>query len=128
MADDSKKDIKSSGNANVGSNAGNTNSNNSSKDNSKPVTTPVTAQKSNSSQNKGGEQSMAKDPEGMFDYSNCQTYTVKEGDNLFDVAQKGSVALQQLRYFNHINKATLKIKVGQVLYIPKNPVTVPTGE
>lgn len=82
-----------------------------------------------STPNKGGDDmAKVKDPEGMFDYSNCPTYTVKEGDTLLDVAQSNAVALQQLRYFNHINKATLKVKAGQVLYIPKKPINVPTGE
>ena len=71
---------------------------------------------------------MAKDPEGMFDYSKCQTYTVKKGDTLFDVAQKFEVALQQLRYFNHLDKATWRIKEGQTLYIPTKPIHVPTGK
>lgn len=77
--------------------------------------------------NKGGEK-MAKDPEGMFDYSKCQTYTVKKGDTLFDVAQKFEVALQQLRYFNHLDKATWRIREGQTLYIPTKPIHVPTGK
>lgn len=128
MADDSKKDIKSNNDGNAGNNASTSNTSNSAKDSSKPVTAPIAESKIVNSNNKGGEQPMAKDPEGMFDYSNCQTYTVKEGDTLLDVAQKSSVALQQLRYFNHINKATFKIKVGQVLYIPKKPINVPTGE
>lgn len=82
-----------------------------------------------STPSKGGDDmAKVKDPEGMFDYSNCPTYTVKEGDTLLDIAQSNSVALQQLRYFNHINKATLKIKAGQVLFIPKKPINVPTGE
>lgn len=69
-----------------------------------------------------------KDPEGMFDYNGCQTHIVKENETLFDVAQQYNVALQQLRYFNHINRATMDIKVGQTLYIPKEPVHVPTGK
>lgn len=69
-----------------------------------------------------------KDPEGMFDYTGCQTHVVKEGETLFDVAQQYNVAMQQLRYFNHVNKATMRIKIGQTLYIPKEPVHVPTGK
>ncbi|AKG66641.1 LysM peptidoglycan-binding domain-containing protein [Lactobacillus helveticus] len=69
-----------------------------------------------------------KDPEGMFDYTGCQTYVVKEGETLFDVAQQYNVALQQLRYFNHVSKATMYIKTGQTLYIPKEPVHVPAGK
>lgn len=78
--------------------------------------------------NKGGDETMAKDPEGMFDYSGCKTYTVKSGDTLLDIAQQNNIALQQLRYFNHLNKATLQIREGQVIYIPTEPVFVPTGE
>lgn len=66
--------------------------------------------------------------EGKFDYTGCQQHVVQEGEKLFDVAQKYNVALQQLRYFNHINKATLRIRKGQTLYIPKEPVYVPAGE
>ena len=69
-----------------------------------------------------------KDPKGMFDYTDCQTHVVKEGETLFDVAQQYHVAMQQLRYFNHVNKATMRIKTGQTLYIPKEPVYVPTGK
>ena len=31
---------------------------------------------------------VAKDPKGMFDYSNCKQYVVQQGDTLLDVAQK----------------------------------------
>lgn len=128
MADDSKKTDKSNNNnSSAGSNtvkpSGTTvaSSNNSSGSATSAWTKPTTTA------NKGGE-NMAKDPEGMFDYSKCQTYTVKKGDTLFDVAQKFEVALQQLRYFNHLNKATWRIKEGQTLYIPVKPVHVPTGK
>lgn len=77
---------------------------------------------------KGGEKTVPKDPKGKFDYSNCKTYEVKEGDTLLDVAQKFVVSIQQLRYFNHINKLTWKIHKGQTLYIPDKPVYVPAGE
>ncbi len=76
----------------------------------------------------GGEKTVAKDPKGMFDYSNCETYKVTRGDKLIDVAFKYHVALQQLRYFNHLDKATMKIKPDQVLYIPDKPVNVPVGK
>lgn len=69
-----------------------------------------------------------KDPEGMFDYTGCQVHVVKKGETLFDVAQQYNIALQQLRYFNHVSKATMRIKAGQTLYIPKEPVHVPTGK
>ena len=69
----------------------------------------------------------AKDPKGMFDWSDAKPYVIGKDENLFDVAQKFSVALQQLRYFNHINKATMKVKEGQTIYIPNKPVEVPYG-
>lgn len=71
---------------------------------------------------------MAKDPEGMFDYSDCKTHQVQDGESLFDIAEANHVALQQLRYFNHINKATLRIRPNQTIYIPNKPVPVPAGE
>lgn len=71
---------------------------------------------------------MAKDPTGMFDYSDCKTHVVQDGESLFDIAEANHVALQQLRYFNHINKATLRIRPNQTIYIPNKPVPVPAGE
>lgn len=71
---------------------------------------------------------MAKDPTGMFDYSDCKIHVVQDGENLFDIAEEYHVALQQLRYFNHINKATLRIRPNQTIYIPNKPVSVPAGE
>lgn len=76
----------------------------------------------------GGEKTVAKDPKGMFDYSNCETYKVTRGDKLIDVAFKYHVALQQLRYFNHLDKTTMEIKPDQVLYISDKPVNVPVGK
>lgn len=122
MADDSKKDIKSNSAANADT------GNSSAAKDSKTVDVPVAEPVGNSNLNKGGEQAMAKDPEGMFDYSKCPNYTVKKDETLLDVAQKNNVALQQLRYFNHLNKATWKIKEGQTLYIPREPIHVPVGE
>lgn len=69
-----------------------------------------------------------KDPREMFDYTGCEQYTVQDGESLFDVAQKYKVALQQLRYFNHVPKDTMRVKPKQTLYIPKEPVLVPVGE
>lgn len=76
----------------------------------------------------GGEKTVAKDPKGMFDYSNCETYKVARGDKLIDVAFKYHVALQQLRYFNHLDKTTMAIKPDQILYIPNKPINVPVGK
>lgn len=133
MADDPKKDIKGN-NTNSDNTDHATKSNNEAvaKDNTvtsvitpNPVESkPVTATQAN----KGGEQAMAKDPTGMFDYSGCQTYTVKDGDKLLDIAQKYGVILQQLRYFNHLDKATFKIRKNQTIYIPNKPVYVPAGK
>lgn len=69
-----------------------------------------------------------KDPKGMFDYTGCEQYIVQDGETLFDVAQKYKIALQQLRYFNHVPKDTMRVKPKQTLYIPKKPVFVPTGK
>lgn len=74
---------------------------------------------------KGGDKPMAKDPN---DFSNCKFCTVEDGDTLFDIAQRYKVAIQQLRYFNHINKATWHISKGQKIYIPNVPVYVPRGK
>lgn len=68
------------------------------------------------------------DPLGKFDYTGCQVHVIQDGESLFDVAQKYGVALQQLRYFNHVNKTNLRIRKDQKLYIPKEPVYVPAGE
>lgn len=137
MADDAKNTDKSNNNnGSAGSNSVKPSSTsiagtNSSSGSTAPTwTKPTTASvdtKPAPTANKGGEK-MAKDPEGMFDYSKCQTYTVKKGDTLFDVAQKFEVALQQLRYFNHLDKATWRIKEGQTLYVPTKPIHVPTGK
>lgn len=69
-----------------------------------------------------------KDTKGIFDYSGCKTHVVKEGESLYDIAQENAVAMQQLRYFNHIPKDSFKIKAGQTLVIPKTPVNVPYGK
>lgn len=137
MADDNKKTDKSNNNnGNAGSNTVKPSVTAvASSNNSSATTTPTWAKPATASAdikpaltaNKGGEK-MAKDPEGMFDYSKCQTYTVKKDDTLFDVAQKFEVALQQLRYFNHLDKATWRIKEGQTLYVPTKPIHVPTGK
>ena len=71
---------------------------------------------------------VVKDSKGMFDYSNCKQYVVQQGDTLLDVAQKFVVALQQLRYFNHLDKGNPVIRPGKTLYIPDKPINVPYGE
>lgn len=71
---------------------------------------------------------VVKDLKGMFDYSNCKQYVVQQGDTLLDVAQKFVVALQQLRYFNHLDKEDPVIRPGKTLYIPDKPINVPYGE
>lgn len=93
-----------------------------------PPTQPTTVTTPQPTKKEVKPMAEVKDPEGKFDYTGCQQHVVQEGEKLFDVAQKYNVALQQLRYFNHINKATLRIRKGQTLYIPKEPVYVPTGE
>lgn len=69
----------------------------------------------------------AKDPTGEFDYSKCKTYTVKDGQDLLDVANAVHVAYRQLRYFNHLQKNNPHVKAGQVIYIPNDAVVVPLG-
>lgn len=69
----------------------------------------------------------AKDPTGEFDYSECKTYTVKDGQDLLDVANAVHVAYRQLRYFNHLPKNNPHVKAGQVIYIPNDAVVVPLG-
>ena len=70
----------------------------------------------------------AKDPTGEFDYSKCKTYTVKDGQDLLDVANDVLVAYRQLRYFNHLDKTTMAIKPDQIIYIPNKPINVPVGK
>ena len=60
-----------------------------------------------------------------FDYTNCKTYTVKEGQTLLDVANEVLVAYRQLRYFNGLPKNNPTVKAGQVIYIPDHAVDVP---
>lgn len=60
-----------------------------------------------------------------FDYTNCKTYTVKEGQTLLDVANEALVAYRQLRYFNGLPKNNPTVKAGQVIYIPDHAVDVP---
>ena len=60
-----------------------------------------------------------------FDYTNCKTYTVKEGQTLLDVANEALVAYRQLRYFNGLPKNNPTVKAGQVIYIPDHGVDVP---
>lgn len=91
---------------------------------SKPIAEPEPAKEVKAV----AETTQVKDPLGQFDYTGCQAHVAQDGETLFDVAQKYSIALQQLRYFNHISKATLRIRPNQKIYIPKEPVYVPAGE
>ena len=90
--------------------------------------TPISITKEETAEAKKEVRPMAKDPMNMFDYSDCKTHVVQDGESLFDIAEANHVALQQLRYFNHINKATLRIRPNQTIYIPNKPVPVPAGE
>lgn len=72
--------------------------------------------------------STAVDPTGQFDYSGCKQVVVTDHDSLLSIAQANHVGLQQLRYFNHINKVTFKIRVGQTIYIPSGFVYIPVGQ
>lgn len=71
---------------------------------------------------------ISKDPKGMFDWADAKQHKVVEGESLYDIAQKYCVALQQLRYFNHVNKTTMHIRPGQTIYIPNHPIEVPYGK
>lgn len=93
-----------------------------------PIVTPKPVPQPTQPIKKEVKQTMAEDPMKMFDWSNCKTHVVKEGESLYDIAQENHVALQQLRYFNHVNKATLAIRTGQTIYIPNGPVPVPAGK
>lgn len=74
---------------------------------------------------KGKEVTAMTDPEGVFDYSGCQVHVVQAGETLYSIAQKYVVAMQQLRYFNHLSIDNPKIRVGQKLAIPNKPIQVP---
>ena len=81
---------------------------------------------------KGGDKPMAAkkkpvDPTGEFDYSKATEYQVQDGDTLYSVAQKFLVAMQQLRYFNHIRPGR-DLRVGKTIYIPNEPINVPVGK
>lgn len=78
---------------------------------------------------KGSDNTMEQytDPKHVFDYSQCHIHTVQKGETLLTVAQKYRIAVQQLRYFNHVNKSTFKVKTGQKLAIPDSPIDVPVG-
>lgn len=69
-----------------------------------------------------------KDPTGQFNYEGCKQVVVQDGESLLDIANKNNVALQQLRYFNHVDKSTLKVTPKQKLAIPQKPIQVPTGK
>ncbi|CAM3083473.1 LysM domain-containing protein [Lactobacillus bombicola] len=53
---------------------------------------------------------------------------VKEGDSIYSIAQKYHVGMQQLRFYNNVNKHTMKIRVGQEIIIPAHFVSIPVGE
>lgn len=81
---------------------------------------------------KGGDKSMVVkkkpvDSTGEFDYSKATEYQVQDGDTLYSVAQKFLVAMEQLRYFNHIRPGK-DLRAGKIIYIPKEPVYVPVGK
>lgn len=96
----------------------------------KPDIVPLTTRKAEQEKEVKAvaEPETVKYPLGQFDYTGCQVHVVQDGESLFDVAQKYGVALQQLRYFNHVNKTTLRIRKDQKLYIPKEPVWIEPGE
>lgn len=70
----------------------------------------------------------AEDVKTPEEYDGCKTHIVKAGESLYDIANANVVALQQLRYFNNIKHNSFKVREGQTIYIPKEPVFVPVGE
>lgn len=71
---------------------------------------------------------ITKDSNGNFDYSNSKAYLTVKGDTLFGVAQDHNVVMEQLRYFNGLEKGTNKLPVGITLHIPNGYVDVPVGK
>lgn len=85
---------------------------------------PVVIKKSsNPIQVKGGEIPVKK-----FDYSKCKLHVVQDGEELFDIAERYHIAIQQLRYFNGLDRHTLAVRKGQKIYIPNKPIMVPAGK
>ena len=59
---------------------------------------------------------------------NPETYVVKEGDNLYDIASKYNANFTEIVALNNIKDPSL-ININQILLIPINPVNnVPTTE
>ncbi|MQN23679.1 LysM peptidoglycan-binding domain-containing protein [Lentilactobacillus parabuchneri] len=65
----------------------------------------------------------------QFDYSRDKTtYQVKDTDTLLGIANQSKVGLQQLRFYNNIDKHTFAIRVGQTIHIPSAQVIIPIGK
>lgn len=62
------------------------------------------------------------------EYAGCKSHVVKADETLYDIANDNVVALEQLRYFNHMKHNNTRVHEGQVIYIPNKPVYVPAGE
>lgn len=56
------------------------------------------------------------------------TVKVKDGDTLLKIANEHHVGIQQLRFYNGLNKFTFAIHTGDTIKIPNKPVHVPVGE
>ena len=64
-----------------------------------------------------------------FNYQrDTTTYDVQEGDSLLTIANRFMIGIQQLRFYNNIDKDTLAVKPGQKIHIPSAPVVIPTGK
>lgn len=61
-------------------------------------------------------------------FAGCESHKVQQREKLVDIANNWHIALQQLRYFNGLNKNTFALYVGQVIYKPKQDVKVPKGK
>lgn len=65
----------------------------------------------------------------QFDYKRDKTtYQVQPNDTLLSIANQFQVGLQQLRFYNNINKETFSIRVGQTIHIPSAQVIIPIGK
>lgn len=65
----------------------------------------------------------------QFDYSRDKTtYQAQANDSLLGIANQYKVGLQQLRFYNNIDKRTFAIRSGQTIHIPSAQVIIPLGK
>lgn len=64
----------------------------------------------------------------QFDYSRDKTtYQAQAGDSLLSIANQYKIGLQQLRFYNNIDKHTFAVRTGQTIHIPSAQVLIPLG-